>query len=164
MNPNFRLAALIAASLGLVLSLFIALRDDDGQDGAATTAAATTHDGTPPTLEGIPADTAAGTDPATTEAPPDTTAAPEFVTVRVDVQGARPVGGVQRPSVRVGREVRLRVTSDVADHVHVHGYDLFAEVAPGQPAELTFVADTAGRFEIELEDRHVLIADLEVRP
>jgi hypothetical protein len=58
----------------------------------------------------------------------------------------------------------LNVTADVVDHVHLHGYDLFADVAPGQPAKLEFNAETPGRFELELEERHALIAELEVRP
>ncbi|HWH05492.1 MAG TPA: hypothetical protein VNT23_03520 [Gaiellaceae bacterium] len=155
MSPNFRKVALIAASLGLLVSLFVALReDDDGADRARTTpaatTAATTQEATPPTLEAVPGETE----------PP----AEGPVTVRITVSGGQPQGGIARPSVRRGREVRLVVASDVADHVHVHGYDLFADVAPGSPAELTFTADVPGRFEIELEDSGLYIADLEVRP
>ena len=56
------------------------------------------------------------------------------------------------------------MTSDVADHVHLHGYDLMANVAPGAPATIRFTADAPGRFEIELEDLGLQIAELEVRP
>ena len=58
----------------------------------------------------------------------------------------------------------LRVRSNVADHVHVHGYDLMRDVAPGKPAELTFRATIPGRFEVELEERGLQIAELTVRP
>jgi hypothetical protein len=37
-------------------------------------------------------------------------------------------------------------------------------VAPGAPARLRFRARTPGVIEIELEDRHLLLAELEVRP
>jgi hypothetical protein len=56
------------------------------------------------------------------------------------------------------------VTSDVADHVHVHGHDLFADVAPGQPVRFRFRATIPGRIEVELEDTHTLLAELSVRP
>ncbi|MBA2384839.1 MAG: hypothetical protein H0V68_09300 [Actinobacteria bacterium] len=56
------------------------------------------------------------------------------------------------------------MTSDVADEVHVHGYDVHADVARGQPATIEFTADVPGRFEIELEERGLQIAELEVRP
>jgi hypothetical protein len=86
------------------------------------------------------------------------------VTIRIAVVGGQPEGGIRRASVRRGRQVVLRVTADVADHVHLHGYDLMADVAPGTPAQLRFRATVPGRFEIELEDRRIPIGDLEVRP
>jgi len=164
MNPTFRRVALAAATLGLLLSLFLALRPDDEEEttattpppAATTTAAATTTDAPATTEEPPP--------PATTEAPPATTTVAGPAVVRIVVVGGQPQGGIRRASVRRGREVIVRVSSDVADHIHLHGYDLIADVAPGAPAELTFVADVPGRFEIELEDRGVPIADIQVRP
>ena len=61
-------------------------------------------------------------------------------------------------------DVVVTVTSDVADEVHLHGYDLSADVAPGAPATIRFEANAPGRFEIELENAGVQIAELEVRP
>jgi len=58
----------------------------------------------------------------------------------------------------------LIVRSDVADHVHLHGYDIMRDVAPGMPARLPFKATITGRFEVELEDRGVPIADITVTP
>jgi cytoskeletal protein RodZ len=63
-----------------------------------------------------------------------------------------------------GERVVLVVRSDVADHVHVHGVDIFQDVAPGVPARLQFRPRAPGVLEIELEDRHLLIVQLEVKP
>jgi hypothetical protein len=52
----------------------------------------------------------------------------------------------------------------VTDHLHVHGYDLLAEVAPGKPGRVEFTADVAGVFEVELEDASLLLLRLEVSP
>jgi hypothetical protein len=159
MNPEFRKVALIAAALGLLVSLFFALRPDDDDGSAAettvaqTTTAETTTEAPPPTTE-----------QTTTEAPPTTTAAPEPVRINYVIVGGEPQGGIQRDSVARGKEVVITVTSDVADEVHVHGYDLMADVAPGAPATIRFTADAPGRFEIELENTGVQIAELEVRP
>ena len=71
---------------------------------------------------------------------------------------------MKRFSVRRDREVVLVVESELADHVHLHGYDLMADVAPGSPATIRFTADASGLFEIELEDRGLQIGELEVRP
>ena len=62
-----------------------------------------------------------------------------------------------------GRDhVVLAVTSDVADEIHLHGYDKKTDVAAGGTARLPFVATIPGRFEVELESRGVQIADLTV--
>jgi hypothetical protein len=159
LNPNFRNIALIAASLGLVVSLFIALRENGEEESTtATNTVATTATQPPASTTTEP--------PTTTTQPPATTAArPNHVaTIRIAVVGGRPQGGIRRASVRRGRQVVMRVTADVNDHVHLHGYGLMVDVAPGNAATIRFIADVAGRFEVELEDSGVQIADFEVRP
>jgi hypothetical protein len=101
---------------------------------------------------------AAGTTPTTTAA------AGEPQRVTVVVENAEPVGGIVRAEIKQGTEVMVIVRSDVEDEVHVHGYDLSAEVAPDQPAHISFKADIAGEFEVELEERTVPIAELTVAP
>lgn len=165
MNPQFRKVALIAATLGLLVSLFVALQPDDEGESAGGTVAATTEtqpETTPATTE-PPATTEAP--PATTDAPPAATAPPADgpVTIRIAVP-ADTAPTVRRFSVRRGRDVVIVVRTDLTDHVHLHGYDLMADVGPGQPGRIAFTADAPGRFEIELEDRGLPIAELEVRP
>ena len=96
--------------------------------------------------------------------PPPAPPKPQVTTVRIVVRGGRVVGGLVRATLEQGEKVAIVVGSDVADHVHLHGYDRFADVAPGKQARLVFVASIPGRFEVELEDRGLPIADLEVRP
>jgi hypothetical protein len=60
--------------------------------------------------------------------------------------------------------VRILVRADVSDHVHLHGYDLMADVAPGEPARIDFVANAPGVFEVELEDAGKLLFELEIVP
>ncbi len=61
-------------------------------------------------------------------------------------------------TVARGRRVILIVTSDVSDHVHLHGYDVMRDVGPGMPATIAFRATRPGTVEAELEDRGVQIA------
>ena len=152
MNPEFRKVALIAAVLGLAVALFVALRPND-DDGPAATTAVTTQAATT---------AATTTEAATTEAA--TTAPAEPTTIAIVVQGGRPVGGIQRVSVKKGEKAVLAVTSDVADEVHFHGYDLSADVEAGGSAEIPFTATIVGRFEVELEDRGVQLAEIDVQP
>jgi len=157
-NPLFRKAALIAASLGLLISLFFALNPDDDEE--ATTIATTTAETAPEPPPATTAETTtAATPPATTAPPP----APDVVAIRITV-GADGVESVRRFSVKQGRKVVLTVRSALADHVHLHGYDLMADVAPGAPGTIRFTASAPGRFEIELEEHGLPIGELEVRP
>ncbi len=71
---------------------------------------------------------------------------------------------VRTYTVRRGHDVELVVRTELTDHVHLHGYDLIADVGPGRPGRIAFTADAPGRFEIELEDRGLEIGELEVRP
>lgn len=104
-----------------------------------------------------------GADSDQTTSPPEgTNAQAADVRASVEVAGGQVRGGVERVEADVGDIVALTVTSDVADHVHVHGYDLETPVSPGEPAEVTFQADIPGVFEVELEDRGLRIAELVV--
>ena len=94
----------------------------------------------------------------------EATTADETQELRVTVRDGEPLGGVQHLTVRKGEEVKVRVESDVADEIHVHGYELAQEVAAGGEAEIEFEATIPGRFEIELEQSGTPIAELEVRP
>ena len=68
------------------------------------------------------------------------------------VAGGTVSGTDGREEVRLGEQVVVRVTSDVDEEVHVHGYDLMADVAAGQTVEIPLTADVPGVFEVELED------------
>ena len=83
---------------------------------------------------------------------------------RIVVVGGKPRGGVQRLSFKSGDRVQFRVTSDVADEVHVHGYDLSKDVPGGGSVRFSFPARIEGVFEVELEARHEQIAELRVSP
>ncbi len=80
------------------------------------------------------------------------------------VRGGEPVGGVAELSFDAGETVRFRVSSDVADELHLHGYDISKPVAAGGSATFEFPADIEGIFELELEERAVPLAELQVNP
>ena len=99
---------------------------------------------------------------ATTGATETTPSAPRTITIVF--KDGKVVGGLQKATLSKGDHVVLVVSSDVADEVHLHGYDKHVNVTPGKAARLAFVASLPGRFEVELENRGLQIADLEVRP
>ena len=137
------ISAVVIVALAAAVVLFVVLSDDDGDSdqaasGTTTTATATTQEKQQPKPK------------------------PEVTTIVV--KGGEPVGGVRELDYTAGDEVRFDVESDVAEEVHVHGYDLIEEVSPGKVASFEFPADIEGGFEVELEGAHVQIAELTVQP
>jgi hypothetical protein len=101
--------------------------------------------------------------PSPTAAATSQRAAPGADRIELLVKGGAVVGGVQRFPITLGQTVELEVSSDVADEVHLHGYDRKVNVPAGGQATLSFVADVPGVFEVELEQSKIQIAQLEVR-
>ncbi len=124
-------------------------------DTTAPATVTTTTTGAPTTTTTVP--------PPTTTRPPATTTTEDGVTrIAVEFAGGEVVGGFRQLEVDSGAPVELTVTADVADEVHVHGYDLFADLAPGVPAVIEFAADIPGIFEVELEGAGAQLAELVV--
>jgi len=82
----------------------------------------------------------------------------------VVIRNGEPVGGIEELEYDAGDQIRFEVTSDVADEVHVHGYDLMQDVAAGGTVSFDFPAEIEGIFEVELEGRKEQIAELRVNP
>jgi hypothetical protein len=145
---------LILAAVAVLVGGFVLASgsDDDGEPTAPVTTANTTA----PPVATTPATT---TTAATTPAPPP---APTIKTIRIS--GGKPVGGVADLEFDKGERVRFRVRSDVAEEVHVHGYDIAKDVAAGGSVTFSFDADIDGKFEVELEHSAVQIASLTVAP
>ena len=142
---------LLVVAIGLLIAGF-ALASCGGDEDTTDTTTETTQ---------IQTTTQTTTQPTTSETAPQ----PEQpIVVRVRVVNGAPKGGIVRKAVKKGDRVVVVVTSDVADHVHLHGYDVFRDVAAGGTARIRFRATLPGRFEVELESRGVQIADLTIEP
>lgn len=125
--------------LVVAVVLFVALRDDGDSGGSR------------------------GTSTVAKESP----AAPEKreqETSTIVIKGGKPVGGVEELTFSEGDRIRFGVESDVADEIHVHGYDLTMDIEAGGSVSFDFPADIAGIFEVELEGSAVQIAEIRVNP
>jgi hypothetical protein len=149
------LGRILIAVLALVVAgaLFFVLRegDDDSSSEPATTAAPATTTTTPAQAE----------EP---EPRPDKPEPPESRVALIEVVDGEPVGGVAELAFTEGENIRFVVESDVADHVHLHGYDVFQDVPAGGKVEFNVPATIPGVFEVELEDRVVPLAEITVNP
>ncbi len=104
-----------------------------------------------------------GTDRSTSGASPMASAGANGAKIRVAVAGDE-IDVTGDTTVKQGTDVRIVVEADVADEVHLHGYDLMDDVGPGEPAEIQLEAVATGVFEVELEDAGRLLFELTVEP
>jgi hypothetical protein len=160
MSRNQRIGLVAVALVVAVVAFVIARPGGDDDDGDGSQQAAQT---TPAQTETGPAEEMGETQ-TETEPPP-----PEPEVSRIRVRGGTVVGGVQRVQAAKGDTVRILVVSDTPDEIHLHGYDIYENTAPGNPARFVFRADIEGIFEIEshvAEDagRDPLLARLVVEP
>lgn len=95
-------------------------------------------------------------------APAATAPASDVVEIKVTITGGRVTPRPSVHEVAKGRTVRIIVTSDENDELHVHGYDLPADLTAGKPATVEFTADQAGRFEVETHERGLQLFQLQV--
>lgn len=82
----------------------------------------------------------------------------------ITIRDGEPVGGVQELSFHSGAPMRFAVQSDVADELHLHGYDVSQPIEAGGRVEFDEKADIEGVFELELEERGVPVAEISVTP
>lgn len=154
-------ALLAAAALVLIVGLYLVLRPDDARDEPAELAPAA---GAGTATEAGTTTEASGNEEATTETGETATEPAETGPRVLRFTVTEGEADIERVEVERGERVVLVVRSDVADHIHLHGYDLMSDVAPGEPARIRFRADIPGRFEVELEDRQLQFAQLTVSP
>jgi hypothetical protein len=149
-----RIAALLV-TLAVIVGLFFAFKG--GNDDDSTTATTATTDTAATTTDGSGSGSGSAGEKKK-EKPADSS-----VPV-IEVVGGQPQGGIAGLDFNQGDEIRFDVTSDAADEVHVHGYDIEEEVPAGGTAKFDFPADLEGVFEVELHGSETQIAELTVNP
>lgn len=149
MSSAQRSIVIALAVVVLGVGFVIASGGDDAKDTSSSASVATSV-----------ATTAATAATAATTASPRP--APVASVPTVTVSGGKPQGGIKKLTFAKGDTVSFRVKSDVADEIHVHGYDLMKDVTAGGSVSFRFKASIDGIFEIELENAGVQIAELKV--
>ena len=92
------------------------------------------------------------------------TTAVKPVVVSITAVNGRPVGGINRPTVKKGQIVRIVVRTNVGTTVHLHGYNIEKNVKKGTPTVLQFTARLTGRFELALHPMDATLAQITVKP
>lgn len=151
MTSKQRAVLLGLAALTVVVAAIIASSGGGGDEPEvidtrtdSTAAASTTND-----------------EPATTTAAPKPKPKPDTTVV---VRDGESVEGIERFRYRKGSTITFTVKSDVADEIHMHGYDVSKEIAAGGSVRFAVPATVEGRFEVELEQSAIQVARVEVLP
>ncbi len=140
-------AALVVAGVAVLLTGCAAGQQ---QEAASAADAATSSPSAAPSATQTPTDAAA---PSPT---------PSVRTVAVFYAGGEVTGTSGREEVPVGEQVVLRISSDVAEQVHVHGYDLEGVIPAGGSVDIPLTASIPGVFEVELHDSGKVLFQLRV--
>jgi hypothetical protein len=88
---------------------------------------------------------------------------------RIALSGTKVQSGPSTITTTKGDTVHIVVTSDKPNTIHLHGYNIERQAAPGKPARFDFKATMEGVFEIEShtwEDAGFAagVSKLQVRP
>ena len=160
--PLIRWLALPAA-LAVTVLLSACQGDTTATSPATTPTSATTTAAAP--------STAAASTPGTTQtATPQPSASPSStpaksapsadVIIDVVIADGKVRPNAENVKVKEGQTVKVTITSDVDESIHVHGYDQTAEATPDKAGAVTFTADVKGVFEIETHESAKLVAKL----
>ncbi len=145
MSRNGKIGVLLAA-IAVAVVAFVLLQpgDDDKKDEKTTAAQTQTQTST------------------TGKQKPQEKPKPETPVEKIELEGGEPVGGTKEIDARTGEKVKISVSSDGEQELHLHGYDITREVAPDKPAEFDFKADAEGVFELEIHGSGAVIANVTV--
>lgn len=91
--------------------------------------------------------------------PADSNLVTETIVYKKDIKNE-----VKLIKVKEGQKVVIKITSDLADEAHLHGYNVSVPLEVGVEKTLEFEAKNTGRFPIELEKIALDIAIVEVYP
>lgn len=89
--------------------------------------------------------------------------AQQGIEVSVAVRDGKVRPATRRVEVEKDTRVRLLVTSDVDDEVHVHGYDIEETLEAGRTTTIEFVVDQSGVFEVETHETELALLQVAVR-
>jgi plastocyanin len=108
--------------------------------------------------------TAEPTPPQSPAATPSSASPSGVREVEVKVANGQVDTATERVEVATGDTVRLVVTSDIDDQLHVHGAtSAQAELRAGQPTTLEARFDEPGVYYVELHESGLLLLQVEVR-
>lgn len=130
---------------------------------ASSTGNSTTEPATAPTV-GTLGSTATGTGSTLAVQPSvNGSVIKQARTLTISVQGQKVSPAPTRISLSRGQTLRLVITSDHADQVHAHGFEMEAALVPGRPTTLDLTGSQPGLYEVETHHPALTLLQVLVR-
>jgi plastocyanin len=136
--------------IGVLVAVMFAASACASGDGASTT---------PSTSPSATGSESATTGVASGEPNP----AADVVEITVSVRDGKVTPKPHRVDVKLGNTIRLQVTSDVDDVLHVHGFDVEEPLEAGRTTTVELTADQPGLFEVETHETELQLLQIAVR-
>lgn len=89
---------------------------------------------------------------ASSAASPAPSPSPVVRVITASYAGGEVAVDSSRVSTTLGEKVVLRITSDVVEEIHVHGYDVYVDLTPGTPVDIPLTLTLPGSYEVELHE------------
>lgn len=125
--------------------------------GAATSGASSSGAGSSATAP------PAATSGSSTSSSSTPSGSPAQRTVAVTVTGSRVTPSPRTVDLGVGETMTLTVTSDHADQLHVHGFDIEKELPAGTPVSVELTGESPGVYEVETHHPELRLLKIAVR-
>lgn len=156
--------SVVGAVVVVMLTMFVAACGSSGTDSSTTgTQSQTTTEHTHDEMSTSSMDDAnKASDSKTATTSDDPKNADTTTHLHIDVVNGT-VSGDTSAQITRGNDVMIHVTSDVADTVHVHGYDIEFAVEPNVERWIIFKADIAGQWDVETHESNRVLTTLTVK-
>jgi hypothetical protein len=150
-----------AAALLPTLGMLVLAGCGGGDSNSGATSPSPSGPASTPTLPTVSA-TPGSPNPSTPSNTADPSGEQADVTIDVTVANGKVNPSGATIKAKAGQTVLVKVVSDAAEELHIHGYDKELELSPGKPASVKFTANMKGTFEIETHKSGKLVAKLVV--
>ena len=107
-----------------------------------------------------------GSTPSGSSGSPSASSSDGPVVIEVEIDSAQVSPTIDRVPLDIGDEMRLTVTSDAADTIHVHGVDRTLVLEPGVPGTVDFVVPAGvprGVYSVETHGGGLILFEIKVR-
>jgi plastocyanin len=140
----------VPCAAGLVLALVLTACGSAGDDAGS---AATSSSATSPATASSP----------TSSSPSSSSSSAAGRTIVITLTGSKVTPAPATVDLAVGEKLTLTVTSDHADQLHIHGFEVEQDLVAGTPTTVTVTGDQPGVYEVETHHPELRLMKIAVR-